>query len=324
MKRILLVINLILTIGFLIAFQQAKKFDTTPKDSTDIYRTEDLGGTALRPEPIEIPLTQSGAEQMEKVLTNNLFHEDRKLDPPPEAPPEEGQADPGEAAAEQFELVSILRVGTKAGASIVFSPKNQPPEEPRSRIRRRTPNRDPGNPRANRSQEGEKNKNKGFYMLNDPVGESGYDLKEIGTDSVTLGKSGQEDITVYLDTTDENSTARFKEANDEEQRKLDEQEQQRQQAHAVRHGEETTGEPPANVEGRPEQTPSRGLPPGAENEEQHQEEINQVPQRPTRIIRRRPFRRTRIQNPDTNIENPTDGEDEQNDNGSPIPPGVPE
>ena len=50
--------------------------------------------------------------------------------------------------------------------------------------------------------------NRAIYSLNDTVGETGYTLSEIGTDSVILKMDGKDDIELLLDTADDRSKAR--------------------------------------------------------------------------------------------------------------------
>ncbi len=195
MRRFLIILNLVLsalavylTLYLLRPSTRSRGAETTA-DSQGLVANK--GGVH--------PSTDSSNAVMSRRYSDvlwmrNLFHPDRSFD---ENVDEVNISTPDEVN-EHFELISIAQVAKRSCASIrVISDKKRQRNRP-TRAQRRG---------AASQKSNSKNKDQKIYMLNDPVGETGFMLAEIGIGSVVLKRNEQE-ITLHLDKSDDASEKR--------------------------------------------------------------------------------------------------------------------
>ena len=209
MRQILLSVNITLTIFVVIfAFYLMRDQSNANVPSGDILqRSGDKILMEMEDEPAQ---DEKITKKDSKVVwEKNLFHPNRTY----EHTVEEVTISDPDKVTEHFELISIAQVGPISCASIrVIKNKNQKRSRvnrnrrTRSTSRRRTStNR---NQKAKKVQKSKNNENQKIYRLNDPVGETGYELISIDIRCVKLQKNIEPPIELCLDTKDEHSAGR--------------------------------------------------------------------------------------------------------------------
>ena len=195
MRSLLIILNLALTVaacGLTYNTLRPAPVEPVPIDSLEsqdpeVDASSDSEGTAFA-----VPKISS--ELSDKIWVNNLFHPDRQFE---EIVETDIKIEDDAQASEHFELISIAQVHRRSCASLRVI------TEQKKTTRRRSTSRS----RRNKKKAGPKDKDQKVYLLDDPVGKTGYKLTEIGIDFVTLSKKEQE-ITLRLDKGDEGSEKR--------------------------------------------------------------------------------------------------------------------
>ncbi len=202
MKSILVIINLMLTCVAAVLTSHVAKHSTAATvptaAATDEGDEADFDLASVTPPERVSRVTQNRSDLMWET---NLFHPDRRyiedIDVAPPDPVTE------EEAKEHFELISIAQVAQRSCASIrvIIEDKSRGRRSARTR-RSRSSRRKPTPARSAKDNQTQK-----VYRLNDPVGETGFVLTEIGINYVVIQKNDQE-ITLTLDKADEGSELR--------------------------------------------------------------------------------------------------------------------
>lgn len=207
MKGLVLLFDVVLIIAAVILTRQAwTQLSAEPQNREPKYDDSSRSVIVLPARQANAQVPPIDSEQCDISWQRALFHPARTFEIIAPTTGNEPIATP--TGFEQYELVGIARVGDTACASIiVHAPTGRKSNRTRTQRRlRKNRNAPPSAPKAKGRQT--KKENRAIYSLNDTVGETGYTLSEIGTDSVILKMDGKDDIELLLDTADDSSKAR--------------------------------------------------------------------------------------------------------------------
>ncbi|MDP7396601.1 MAG: hypothetical protein QGF67_14000 [Lentisphaeria bacterium] len=207
MKGLVLLFDVVLIIAAVMLTRQAwTQLSAEPQNHQPEYDDSSRSVIVLPPRQAHAQIPPIDSEQSDISWQRALFHPDRTFEII--APTTENDSIETPTGFEQYELVGIARVGDTACASIIVHALTGS-QSNRSRTQRRLRKNRNAPPSATKAKGRQaKKENRAIYSLNETVGETGYVLSEIGTDSVILTMDGKEDIELLLDTADDRSKAR--------------------------------------------------------------------------------------------------------------------
>lgn len=207
MKGLVLLFDVVLIIAAVMLTRQAwTQLSTQPRNYEAKQDESSRSVIVLPSRQANTQMPPIDSEQCEISWQRALFHPARTFEIIAPTTGNEAIAPP--TGFEQYELVGIARVGDTACASIVVhAPIGRQANKSRTQRRLRK-NRSSSTSSSNSKGRQVKKENRAIYSLKDTVGETGYVLSLIGTDSVILKMEGKDDIELLLDTADERSKAR--------------------------------------------------------------------------------------------------------------------